>query len=123
MASDDSRSGADAARSPDSPLHADVARCAADCAALLPRAPGSLAGDLPHFEQPFQELTDAVRRLDPRFAFDREGRPAALETVRSALPKIEREIFDAVLEDYACELAATQEAIYQIALARGRRIE
>ena len=123
MASDDSRSGTDPARSPDSPLHTAVARCAAGCAALLPSGPGSCVADLPRFEHAFHELTDAVRRVDPRFAFDREGRPEALQTVRSALPRIEREIFDAVLEDYACELAATQEALYQTALALGRRFE
>ena len=34
---------------------------------------------------------------------------------------MERDLFDAVLEDHACELAAVEEALYQFAraLARG----
>ena len=100
--------------------HADVARRAAACAARIPPAPVSFATDLSGFDALFHDLTAAVCRLDPRFDFDREGRPAAIRAIRAALPSVEREILDAVLEDHACELAATREALYQIALANGR---
>ena len=33
---------------------------------------------------------------------------------------MERDLFDAVLEDHACEVAAVEEALYQLALALGR---
>lgn len=63
-------------------------------------------------------LVDTLRKEDPRFAFDCEGRPAALAAIRSALPLLERELLDAVVEDHACELAATQEAFYRLVTAR-----
>ena len=76
------------------------------------RAPGEYAA-----------LLEAVRGAHERFAFDRDGRPGAIGAVREALPVMEREIFEAVLEDHACELAAVEEALYQfaLALARGRK--
>ena len=101
----------------DSPEHDAVKAHAAACAAHLPSATGSFAADLPRFADAFRELTSAVTRMEPRLAFDREGRPSAIGAVRAALPSVERELLDAVIEDYACELAAIQQAIYQIALA------
>ena len=64
-------------------------------------------------EQEFQRRLEAVK-ADPKFTFDRDGRPGAIAAVRSALPAIERELFDAVMEDCECELAATREALLQI---------
>ena len=69
----------------------------------------------------YDALLRAVRDADPRFAFDRDGRPGAVGAVREALPLMERDLFDAVLEDHACEVAAIQEAFYQLLLAYGRR--
>jgi hypothetical protein len=65
-------------------------------------------------EQEFQETLVAVKASHPRFAFDREGRPGALAAIRGALPRIERELFDAVIEDCECELAATREALFRM---------
>lgn len=64
-----------------------------------------------------RELTrtlEAVQGTDPRFVYDREGRPGAIAAIRSALPAIERELFDAVIEDCECELAATREAMFRL---------
>jgi hypothetical protein len=69
----------------------------------------------------YRDLLNLIRDLDPRFAFDLEGRPAALDAVRNALPMMERELFDAIVEDFACELAAAEEAIRQVARASGWR--
>jgi hypothetical protein len=70
----------------------------------------------------YDELVRAVRAVDARFAFDREGRPAAIAAVREALPMMERDLFDAVVDDHACEVAAVEEALFQIigAIARKR---
>jgi hypothetical protein len=67
-------------------------------------------------------LLQAIRKLDARFQFDREGRPDAIGAVRDALPSMERDLFDAVVEDHACEVAALTEAVWQLAaaIARGR---
>ena len=70
---------------------------ARDCARRLPAPPSSFYHD--------------------RFAFDLEGRPAAIAAIRRALPAVEAELFDAVLDDVACELAAVQETLYQVAVA------
>ncbi len=87
----------------------------------------SLAAPEPSFDGVRQRaeygaLLQAVQRAHARFAFDRDGRPGAIGAVREALPVMERDLFDAVLEDHACELAAVEEALYQlaVALARGR---
>jgi hypothetical protein len=89
-----------------------------------------LAGDEPSFaaareraEPEYLALLTAVRQAHARFAFDRDGRPGAINAVREALPAMERDLFDAVLDDHACELAAVEEALYQFAraLARGRK--
>jgi hypothetical protein len=93
---------------------------AASCARRLPATPSSFAqdsADSVDFSADLHALLAAVRDSDPRFAFDREGRPGALAAIRQALPVIEAELFDAVMEDVACELAAAQEALYRVALA------
>ena len=65
-------------------------------------------------EREFTRTLAAVKGTDARFAYDREGRPGAIAAIRGALPAIERELFDAVMEDCECELAATREAMFQI---------
>ena len=94
-----------------------AAALASACARQLPSTPSSFAADRSTFQMTFESLLSAVAASDGRFAFDREGRPQAVRAVRSALPAMEAELFDAILEDVACELAATQEALYQLALA------
>jgi hypothetical protein len=86
-----------------------------------------LEADRPSFSEARQlaegeyvALLDAVRQTHERFAFDRQGRPGAVGAVREALPVMERDLFDAVMEDHACELAAVEEALYQLALAFSR---
>jgi hypothetical protein len=66
-------------------------------------------------------LTNGIRDLGPEFAFDREGRPGAIAAVREALPVVERELFDAIVEDHACEVAAFREAVRQLMDAMRRR--
>ena len=64
-----------------------------------------------------QELTRrllALQNSDSRYAFDRDGRPGAIAAIRGALPLTERELFDAVVEDFECELAAHREALLQM---------
>jgi hypothetical protein len=68
-------------------------------------------------EQEFHRTLGALKNSHPRFAFDRDGRPAAIAAVRAALPTMERELFDAVVEDCECELAATKEALLQMIAA------
>lgn len=65
-------------------------------------------------EQEFQRQLEAVKSSDPKFTFDREGRPGAVAVVRGALPLMERELFDAVIEDFECELAAHREALLRM---------
>ena len=63
------------------------------------------------------QLAGVLERLktkDLRFAFDRDGRPGAIAAVRGALPLMERELFDAVMEDCECEVAALREALVQM---------
>jgi hypothetical protein len=108
-------SGRDTVRARDTP-DASIAALASACAGRLPQASSTFARDLPGFDAAWQQLLTAIAGSDDRFAFDREGRPAAIEAVRRALPAIERELFDVILEDVACELAAAQEALYRMAL-------
>jgi len=68
-------------------------------------------------EREFQRTLTLVKASDPKFAFDREGRPGAIAAVRGALPTIERELFDAVVEDWECELAATRATLLRIVAA------
>lgn len=98
----------------------EITRSADKLASILP-------GDQPSFdlarqqvEKEYLALLNAVRNVHERFAFDREGRPGAINAVREALPVMERDLFDAVLEDHACEVAAIEEALYQFALALSR---
>jgi hypothetical protein len=65
-------------------------------------------------EQEFRRTLEDVRASRPEFAFDRDGRPGAIAAIRAALPTTERELFDAVLEDCDCELAATREALFRM---------
>jgi hypothetical protein len=65
-------------------------------------------------EQEFRRRLEAVKTSDPSFGFDRDGRPGAIAAIRGALPTIERELFDAVMEDCDCELAAVREALFQM---------
>jgi hypothetical protein len=74
--------------------------------------------DRDSIEHEFQRTLDALKAHDPKFAFDRDGRPGAVAAVRAALPTIERELFDAVVEDFECELAATREALFRIIAAK-----
>jgi hypothetical protein len=92
---------------------------AADCAARIPPAPRSFQDDRPVLGDPLDALLTAIRDSHERFAFDRDGRPGAIAAVRHALPAMEADLLDAVLEDVACELAAYQEALYRIAAVRG----
>ena len=62
----------------------------------------------------FKQALEAVKTSQPQFAFDREGRPGAIAAIRGALQVMERELFDAVMEDCECELAATREALFQM---------
>ncbi len=94
-----------------------IAALASACVAQIPATGSTFTNDHPAFQTAFDALLAAVAAADPGFAFDREGRPRALQAVRTALPAMEAELLDAILEDVACELAATQEALYQIALA------
>ena len=106
-------------------LHEDteVTRYAERLAGRLVPGESSFDAARQQAEPEYLALLDAVKRLDARFAFDRDGRPGAIGAVREALPLMERDLFDAVLEDHACELAAVEEALYQLAmsLARGRK--
>lgn len=96
----------------------EIGRLAEQCAAQIPSPARSFHDDVTAFEGALRDLLHAVRDLDPRFAFDRDGRPAAIHAIRAALPAMEREILDAVLDDHACELAATQEALYQVIISK-----
>ena len=73
------------------------------------------------FATDYQHLLRAISRLGPRYAFDRDGRPAAIAAVREALPVMERDLFEAIVDDHACEVAAVEEALYRLMLAYGRR--
>jgi hypothetical protein len=97
-----------------------LTRRAEALAARLPPSGTSFADDLHGFDTEFRALVDAVRQIDAQFAFDRDGRPAAIETIRAALPGVERELLEAVVEDHACELRAIQEALYQVLMIHRR---
>jgi len=102
---------------PPSDATPQIAALASACVHQLPASPTSFAADGPLLKSTFEALLAAVAATDARLAFDREGRPQAVKAVRSALPAMEAELLDAILEDLACELAATQEALYQVAVA------
>ena len=94
-----------------------VARLAEICASRIDPASRSFDDNLPRLKDDLQQLLDVLKTLDPRFHFDRVGRPGAVAAVRGALPAVERELLDAVLEDCECELAATREAFFQLVRA------
>jgi hypothetical protein len=98
----------------------EIAELADACAAKLDVV---IVADAATLEPQFRALLEAVRSSDPRFDFDRNGRPAAVAAVREALPAAERDLMDAIVEDHACELAAVFEAMFQIAYATARRLE
>jgi hypothetical protein len=99
----------------------NVTRCADELAASLPGGDPSFDAVRQRAETEYVALLNAVRKTHERFAFDRDGRPGAIGAVREALPVMERDLFEAVLEDHACELAAVEEALYQFALALARK--
>jgi hypothetical protein len=70
--------------------------------------------DRDSIEPEFQRTLDTVKASHPKFAFDRDGRPGAIAAIRAALPTMERELFDAVVEDFECELAATRETLFHM---------
>jgi hypothetical protein len=82
---------------------------------------GTFAEDYAGMAAQLTALLEGVRQSNARFAFDREGRPGAIAAIRSALPQLERELLDAVLEDHAAEIAATQEAFYRLTMAARSR--
>ena len=98
----------------------DIAHRVDLLAARLAGRDGSFAEASGEFKTEYRDLLHAISRLGPQYAFDREGRPAAIDAVRQALPLMERDLFDAILEDHACEVAAVEEALYRVALTYGR---
>jgi hypothetical protein len=106
---------------PDEDDDTDASRRADLIAARLTGADRSFAEASRGFEAEYQELLGAISRLGARYAFDRDGRPAAIAAVREALPVMERDLFDAIVDDHACEVAAVEEALYRLTLAYGRR--
>jgi len=94
-----------------------VARLAQICASRIDPASQSFDDSLPALRDDLQQLLEVLKSLDPRFHFDHLGRPGAIAAVRGALPAVERELFDAVMEDWQCELAATREAFFQLVRA------
>lgn len=89
----------------------EVERLAAACALRLRDV---VAADMAVLEPDFRALLEAVKRLAPHFNFDRDGRPGAVAALREALPSVERELLDALVEDHAAELAAVHEAFLQV---------
>jgi len=67
-----------------------------------------------------EALLAAIRELGPEYAFEREGRADAVAAVRHALPAMEQELLDVIVEDHACEVAALREAVTQLAALVGR---
>ena len=98
----------------------ETTRCAEGLAASLTGSDPTFDAVRARAEREYLALLHAVRKTHERFAFDRDGRPDAVNAVREALPVMERDLFEAVLEDHACELAAVEEALYQFALALAR---
>ena len=87
------------------------------CAARMSQSPAGAPGACP---PELDALLAAIRDLGPQYAFERDGRPEAIAAVRHALPVMERDLLDAIVDDHACEVAALREAIAQIAAARRR---
>jgi len=87
-------------------------RCLLTC--CLPLGDNSPMADRDAIEQEYQRQLEAIKNSGPEFAFDRDGRPGAIAAVREALPLIERELFDAIIEDFECELAAHREVLFRM---------
>ena len=98
-----------------------VARLAEMCAARIDPASRGFDDAFPQLKNEMNLLLEALKALDPRYLFDRSGRPGAVAAIRGALPGVERELFDAVMEDCECELAATREALFQVVRACERK--
>jgi len=96
------------------PESTHVARLAELCVLRIDPTATSFDEAFPTFKNEIEQLLDCLKTLDPRYLFDRAGRPGAIAAVRNALPAAERELFDAVIEDCQCELAATKEALFQV---------
>jgi len=96
------------------PESTHVARLAEMCASRINPALSNFDEAYPQFKHELQQLLEALKGSDPRYFFDRAGRPEAVAAVRATLPAVERELFDAVIEDCECELAATREAFFQV---------
>lgn len=101
--------------------HPATEECAERLAAHIDSDGRPFADASPDFDAAYRDLLAAVARMGERYAFDRDGRPAAIAAVREALPVMERDLFDAIVDDHACEVAAIEEALYRMALAYGRR--
>ena len=99
----------------------DLTRRADALAVRLDDENGSFATAAPQCAAEYRDLLAAVVRRHPAYAFDRDGRPGAIAAVREALPSAERELFDAIVDDCACEVAAVEEALYQVIVATRRR--
>ena len=94
-----------------------VTTCADALAARLNLSAETFAAAREGVDPAYDDLLQAIRGLHERYAFDRDGRPNAAAAVREALPVMERDLFDAVMEDHACEVAAIEEALFQLARA------
>jgi hypothetical protein len=101
--------------------HTEVSECAQRLAATLAREETSFDAVRQRAGSEYLALLNAIRKTHERFAFDRDGRPGAIGAVREALPVMERDLFEAVLEDHACEVAAVEEALFQFARALARK--
>src|SRR5215210_5510535 len=101
--------------------HTEVTQSAQRLAATLAGEETSFDAVRQRAASEYAALLNAVRKVHERFAFDRDGRPGAIHAVREALPVMERDLFEAVLDDHACELAAVEEALYQFARALARK--
>ena len=63
-----------------------LSQSAAKCADTIPSEPSSFAEDRAALATHLDALIGALRQSHERFAFDLEGRPAAIAAVRDALP-------------------------------------
>ena len=95
----------------------DLTLLTAACLRRVPAHASSFREDGATFADDLTALVNAIKTIDTAYAFDSDGRPGAIAAIRRALPVMEAELFDAVLEDVGCELAARQEALYRLALA------